>query len=47
MAFVFKSWHRQRVTAIASATPQLQQAYQDCSAGLKKQFDPGNPESPA
>jgi homogentisate 1,2-dioxygenase len=45
MAFMFETRHRQRVTAFAAATPQLQQDYQDCWAGLQRHFDPGNPES--
>ncbi|MBC7800974.1 MAG: homogentisate 1,2-dioxygenase, partial [Gemmatimonadaceae bacterium] len=39
MAFMFESRHRQRVTTFAAQAPQLQDGYQDCWAGLPKQFD--------
>ena len=47
MAFMFESRHRQHVTAFAAAPPQLQQGYQNCWAGLRKQFDSANPNAGA
>ena len=47
MAFMFESRHRQRVTPFAATAPQLQQDYADCWAGLRKQFDPANPNAGA
>ena len=43
MAFMFESRYVFHPARQALESPQLQGDYQDCWAGLKKQFDPGQP----
>ena len=43
MAFMFESRYPQRVTRFAAESPQLQHAYPECWAGLRKLFNPAQP----